>query len=55
MIALTKRTIRLATTLGLSEILTVEAELQTLLVGTEDAREAITAFGKKRTPSFHGR
>jgi 2-(1,2-epoxy-1,2-dihydrophenyl)acetyl-CoA isomerase len=54
-LALTKRVARLSTTLGLSEILSVEAELQTTLAGTEDAREAIAAFGEKRTPSFHGR
>jgi 2-(1,2-epoxy-1,2-dihydrophenyl)acetyl-CoA isomerase len=54
-LALTKRVARLSTTLGLSEILSVEAELQTALAGTEDAREAIAAFGEKRTPSFHGR
>ena len=33
----------------------IEAELQTFLAGTEDAREAIAAFGDKRTPTFHGR
>lgn len=53
--ALTKRVARLSTTVGLSEILTIEAELQTFLAGTEDAREAIAAFGDKRTPSFRGR
>jgi 2-(1,2-epoxy-1,2-dihydrophenyl)acetyl-CoA isomerase len=53
--ALTKRVARLSTTVGLSEILTVEAELQTFLASTDDAREAIAAFGEKRTPSFHGR
>jgi 2-(1,2-epoxy-1,2-dihydrophenyl)acetyl-CoA isomerase len=54
-LALTKRVARLANSVGFSEMLTIEAELQTFLAGTEDSREAITAFGDKRTPSFHGR
>ena len=54
-VALTKRIARLSTTVGLSEIMTVEAELQTFLASTDDAREAIAAFGERRAPSFHGR
>jgi 2-(1,2-epoxy-1,2-dihydrophenyl)acetyl-CoA isomerase len=54
-LALTKRIARLASSLGLSETLTIEAEFQTFLAGTDDAREAIAAFGEKRTPRFHGR
>ena len=54
-IALTKRIARLSLTLGLSEMLTLEAELQASCAATEDAREAITAFTEKRTPSFRGR
>jgi 2-(1,2-epoxy-1,2-dihydrophenyl)acetyl-CoA isomerase len=53
--ALTKRVARLSTTVGLSELLNIEAELQTFLVGTEDSREAIAAFSEKRSPSFRGR
>lgn len=53
--ALTKRVARLSSSVGLSEILTIEAELQTFLAGTDDAREAIAAFGDKRTPTFLGR
>jgi 2-(1,2-epoxy-1,2-dihydrophenyl)acetyl-CoA isomerase len=54
-LALTKRVARLASSVGLSETLTVEAEFQSFLAGTEDAREAIAAFSDKRTPLFHGR
>jgi len=54
-LALTKRVARLASSVGLSEMLTIEAELQTFLANTDDAREAIAAFGEKRTPSFLGR
>jgi 2-(1,2-epoxy-1,2-dihydrophenyl)acetyl-CoA isomerase len=54
-LALTKRVARLASSVDLSEMLTIEAELQTSLAGTEDAREAIAAFAEKRTPSFRGR
>jgi 2-(1,2-epoxy-1,2-dihydrophenyl)acetyl-CoA isomerase len=54
-VALTKRVTRLSSSLGLSEALTVEAELQTLCASTEDSREAITAFVEKRKPIFRGR
>jgi len=54
-IALTKRIARMSLTLGLSEMLSLEAELQAACAATEDAREAITAFTEKRTPSFSGR
>jgi len=54
-LALTKRVARLAGSVGLSETLTIEAELQTFLAATEDAREAIAAFSDKRPPRFHGR
>jgi 2-(1,2-epoxy-1,2-dihydrophenyl)acetyl-CoA isomerase len=53
--ALTKRVARLSMSVGLSEALTLEAELQTLCASTEDAREAIAAFAEKRTPTFRGR
>jgi 2-(1,2-epoxy-1,2-dihydrophenyl)acetyl-CoA isomerase len=54
-VGLTKRVTRLSSSLGLSEALTVEAELQTLCASTEDSREAITAFVEKRNPIFRGR
>jgi 2-(1,2-epoxy-1,2-dihydrophenyl)acetyl-CoA isomerase len=53
--ALTKRVARLSLSTSLSDMLTMEAELQTFCAGTEDAREAIAAFGEKRTPTFRGR
>jgi 2-(1,2-epoxy-1,2-dihydrophenyl)acetyl-CoA isomerase len=53
--ALTKRVARLSMSVGLSEGLTLEAELQTICASTEDAREAIAAFAEKRTPTFRGR
>lgn len=54
-LALTKRVARLSLTAGLGEVLNVEAEFQTFLARTDDAREAIVAFGEKRKPSFNGR
>lgn len=54
-LALTKRVARLSLTAGLGETLSVEAEFQTFLSRSEDAREAIAAFGEKRKPSFKGR
>jgi 2-(1,2-epoxy-1,2-dihydrophenyl)acetyl-CoA isomerase len=53
--ALTKRVARMSMSMGLSEALTMEAELQTFCVSTEDCKEAITAFGEKRKPVFTGR
>jgi 2-(1,2-epoxy-1,2-dihydrophenyl)acetyl-CoA isomerase len=53
--ALTKRVARLSMSMGLSEALSLEAELQTVCAATEDAREAIAAFAEKRTPKFRGR
>jgi 2-(1,2-epoxy-1,2-dihydrophenyl)acetyl-CoA isomerase len=53
--ALTKRIGRMSMEMGLSEALTLEAELQTFLFRTEDAQEAIAAFGEKRKPVFKGR
>ena len=54
-IALTKRIARMSLSLGLSEMLTLEAELQATCAATEDSREAIAAFTEKRTPTFKGR
>jgi len=54
-LALTKRAARLSMTTGLSDALSLEAELQTLCASTEDSREAIAAFRDKRKPRFQGR
>jgi enoyl-CoA hydratase/carnithine racemase len=54
-LALTKRAARLAMSTGLSDALTLEAELQTVCASTEDSREAIAAFREKRSPTFQGR
>ena len=54
-LAATKRIGRMAASMTLSETMTLEAELQTFLFRTEDAREAIAAFGEKRTPVYKGR
>jgi 2-(1,2-epoxy-1,2-dihydrophenyl)acetyl-CoA isomerase len=54
-LALTKRIARLSLSMTLSDTLTLEAELQNLCAGTEDAREAIAAFHDKRTPHFQSR
>jgi len=53
-LALTKRLARLALTNGLSEAMTIEAEMQTFLASSGDAREAIAAFAEKRPPRFEG-
>ena len=53
--ALTKRVGRMSMNMSLSDALTLEAELQTFLFRTEDAQEAIAAFGDKRKPTFKGR
>ena len=54
-LTLTKRIARLSVTTGLSEVMAMEAELQTFLVNTEDTREAMLAFAEKRKPKFNGR
>jgi 2-(1,2-epoxy-1,2-dihydrophenyl)acetyl-CoA isomerase len=54
-LALTKRAARLSMSTGLSDALTLEAELQTVCASTEDSREAIAAFREKRSPTFQGR
>jgi 2-(1,2-epoxy-1,2-dihydrophenyl)acetyl-CoA isomerase len=53
-VSLTKRVVRLSTSVGLSDLLTLEAELQSFCAATEDSREAIAAFGAKRRPIFRG-
>lgn len=54
-VALTKRLGRMAASQTYSDALLMEAELQTFLIRTDDAREAISAFVEKRTPTFTGR
>jgi 2-(1,2-epoxy-1,2-dihydrophenyl)acetyl-CoA isomerase len=53
--ALTKRVARAALSSGLSDALALEAELQNVCAGTDDSREAISAFLQKRPPVFTGR
>lgn len=53
--ALSKRLSRLAQTTGLAEYLALEAEMQAMCSSTQDAREAVSAFIEKRTPTFTGR
>lgn len=53
--ALTKRVARMSGSIGFSEALTLEAELQTFCASTEDSKEAVRAFAEKRKPVFTGR
>ena len=54
-VALTKRIARTAMSASLSDVMSIEAEFQTVLASSEDAREAISAFADKRSPEFRGR
>jgi len=54
-LALTKRVARMAMTASLSDTLSVEADLQTFLWGSDDAVESVAAFNERRTPTYHGR
>jgi 2-(1,2-epoxy-1,2-dihydrophenyl)acetyl-CoA isomerase len=54
-LALTKRLARLSQEISLADAMTLEGELQTLCMATEDSREAIKAFVEKRPPKFTGR
>lgn len=54
-VALTKRVARVAMSSSLSDALALEAELQNVCAGTDDSREAISAFLQKRPPVFIGR
>lgn len=54
-LALTKRLARLAPSTTLGDFLGVEAELQSMCASSQDAKEAISAFIEKRSPTFTGR
>lgn len=51
----TKRIVNQSLTLGIDEILDIEAYTQTILKETEDHREGIAAFREKRKPNFIGK
>lgn len=53
-IAATKRLVRFAMSASLSETVSAEADMQTFLSKTEDAKEAVAAFAQKRAPGFRG-
>ena len=54
-LAQSKRLLNNAFTYGLSEALDAEGMAQTVNIATEDTREAMIAFFKKRDPVFKGR
>ena len=50
----TKKIVNQSLTVGLDEVLNLEAYSQTILKETEDHQEGIKAFREKRTPDFNG-
>lgn len=54
-VARAKRTLALAETASLDEVLAVEQAAQLACFDTEDAREGLKAFVDKRVPSFRGK
>jgi 2-(1,2-epoxy-1,2-dihydrophenyl)acetyl-CoA isomerase len=54
-IGASKRLLNRGTETGLESCLEREADLQSLVVGSEDAEEGMKAFRERRTPTFRGR
>ena len=54
-LSMTKRMLDNSSTAPLSQALESEATAQTVNFGTDDLREALTAFTEKRSPEFRGR
>jgi 2-(1,2-epoxy-1,2-dihydrophenyl)acetyl-CoA isomerase len=52
---MTKRELDNAAHLSLAQALEAEALAQSVNVGTEDLREAMTAYVERRPPEFKGR
>jgi 2-(1,2-epoxy-1,2-dihydrophenyl)acetyl-CoA isomerase len=52
---MTKRELDNAGTSSLAQALETEALAQSVNVGTEDIREALTAYVERRPPEFEGR
>lgn len=52
--AMTKRGLRRSAELDLDAMLEWEAQAQSILSKTDDAREGVSAFLQKRKPQFHG-
>lgn len=50
-----KRAVQSGMDMGLEQGLALERELQAKLWSSEDAREGLTAYSEKRTPSFQGK
>ena len=54
-LSMTKRELDNAGTSSLAQALETEALAQSVNVGTDDIREALTAYAERRPPEFHGR
>ena len=54
-LSMSKRELDNASTSSLAQALEVEALAQTVNTGTDDLKEALTAWFEKRPPEFHGR
>jgi 2-(1,2-epoxy-1,2-dihydrophenyl)acetyl-CoA isomerase len=54
-LSMTKRELDNAGTSSLAQALETEALAQSVNVGTEDIREALTAYVERRSPEFKGR
>ena len=54
-LSMTKRELDNAGSSSLAQALEIEALAQSVNVGTEDIREALTAYAERRPPEFKGR